>query len=253
MLAAVRALPRQHACGGLQQSAFTAQQSVLTPDAAPLQAVPPPITPRSRARGTNSLKDMETSNGSNVLETRQSYAIAPSAGLASVSSSRGEYGLCARINRARHNEAIGGVVTQTGEAPRSAGHPREWEFRHPRPAARHRLSIPDHSFSRWAGESRTTGNSILCEMDRAHRAARDNRSDASGNNSSEAAPARPPSQAQPPCSTSKAEVPARGWRTATGTAAVSRSYLHCLRRLSRGQAPARLLHWPCRRGIIASW
>lgn len=68
MLAWVRALSRQQAWGGLQQSAFTAQQSVFTPETASLPAVPPPITPRRRARGASIFKDMESSNKSTGLE-----------------------------------------------------------------------------------------------------------------------------------------------------------------------------------------
>jgi hypothetical protein len=52
------ALPKQHACCGLQQSAFGLQKLTFEADSAPLQAVPPPITPRSRARGANSFRDM---------------------------------------------------------------------------------------------------------------------------------------------------------------------------------------------------
>jgi hypothetical protein len=47
---------KQHACGGLQQSAFVPQQLTLAGDDTPLQAVPTPITPSIRARGTNSFR-----------------------------------------------------------------------------------------------------------------------------------------------------------------------------------------------------
>ncbi len=166
----------------------------------------------------------------------QSYAITAQAGRQTDRrpAMRMEF---ARINSARHNAALGGVVSETRRAARLPGMLPERGKRDRRSTARRGRYIPADSFSHWARLSRTSGDSSFSMRDRARRATSGCRSAAHDSSSFEAAPVHPAWQALPPCSTSRAEVPARGWRIEPGTASGTRSYVYSLRRTNRGQAP----------------
>jgi hypothetical protein len=56
--AAVLLSVKQHSCGGLQQAAPGTQQLTFEAEKASLQAVLPPITPRSTVRGASNFKDI---------------------------------------------------------------------------------------------------------------------------------------------------------------------------------------------------